>query len=286
MSSITSKQKQQQIAEQAAHFSEKYGASLTDSDNDVLKLSLAEVADKCSNGKLQPQQVLDAYGKRCITAHTATNCLSDFMFDEALQTYAPNKPLSGVPVSLKDVVDIEGHDTTLGFSAKANKPVTSSAAITRLLRDAGALCHVKTKVPIGLLSFETTSDLFGTTTNPYNPKFSPGGSTGGGAALLAHKGSMIEIATDIGGSIRYPPAFCGLYGMRSSSGRFPSLGCQTCAPGLEGVESAAPIAKNIDDLREFWERVVGMKPWEYDHSVRVLYTLTLEILINVRQRWV
>ena len=189
-------------------------------------------------------------------------------------------------MSLKDVVDVEGHDTTLGFSAKANKPVTSSAAITRLLRDAGALCHVKTKVPIGLLSFETTSDLFGTTTNPYNPKFSPGGSTGGGAALLAHKGSMIEIATDIGGSNRYPPAFCGLYGMRSSSGRFPSLGCQTCAPGLEGVESAAPIAKNIDDLREFWERVVGMKPWEYDHSVRVLYTLTLEILINVRQRWV
>jgi Asp-tRNA(Asn)/Glu-tRNA(Gln) amidotransferase A subunit family amidase len=190
------------------------------------------------------------------------------MFNEALRTYAPNRPLSGVPVSLKDVVDVEGHDTTVGFSARSNKPVTTPAAITRLLRDAGALLHVKTKVPIGLFSFETTSDLFGETLNPYNPQFSPGASTGGGASLLAQRGSIVEIGTDIGGSIKFPAAFCGLYGMRSSTGRFPSMGCQSCTPGLEGVESTAPIAKNLDDLREFWERVVSMKPWDYDHSVR------------------
>ncbi|KAI0694198.1 amidase signature enzyme [Cytidiella melzeri] len=260
------KQKQREIADKTASFTAQYATPLTDDDHRVLKLSLAELADKCSNGELNPTTVLDAYSKRCLAAHDATNCLADVMFDEALSTYAPNRPLSGVPVSLKDVVDIEGHDTTIGFSAKANKPVATPAAITRLLRDAGALIHVKTTVPIGLLSFETTSDLFGETTNPYNPQFSPGGSTGGGAALLAYRGSKIEIATDVGGSVRFPPAFCGLYGMRPSTGRFPSMGCQTCAPGLEGIETAAPIAKDIDDLREFWERVIGMKPWDYDHS--------------------
>lgn len=190
------------------------------------------------------------------------------MFDEATVAYAPHKPLSGVPVSLKDVVDIEGYDTTVGYSARANKPASSSAPIVRLLRDAGAIIHVKTTVPTGLLSFETKSDLFGETTNPYNPSFSPGASTGGGAALLAYEGSKVEVATDFGGSVRFPPAFCGLYGMKSSKGRFPSVGSQTSAPGLEGIEVTSPIAKNLDDLREFWERVVGMKPWDYDHTVR------------------
>lgn len=241
---------------------------MTARDDSVLKLSLSEIVQQCSSGQLDPAAVLDAYGKRCLAAQSATNCVADLMLDEAAATYAPGRPLSGVPVSLKDVVDIEGHDTTIGYSSRANKPVATSASIVRLLRDAGALMHVKTTVPTALLSFETVSDLFGETTNPYNPAFSPGASTGGGAALVAYGGSKIEIATDFGGSVRYPPAFCGVYGMKSSTGRFPSSGCQTFAPGLEGYEVTSPLAKNLDDLQEFWKRVVEMKPWEYDHTVR------------------
>jgi Asp-tRNA(Asn)/Glu-tRNA(Gln) amidotransferase A subunit family amidase len=224
--------------------------------------------DECNSDRIAPNTVLSAYAKKCLAAHAATNCLSDLMFDEALSTYVPNQPLSGVPISIKDVVDIAGHDTTVGFSSKANKPVSTTAPIVRLLRDAGAIVHVKTAVPAGLLSFETTSDLFGRTSNPYNSAFSPGASTGGGSALLAYGGSKIEIATDVGGSVRFPPAFCGLYGMKCSSGRFPSLGIQTCCPGITGVETASPIAKHLDDLQVFWERLANMKPWEYDHTVR------------------
>lgn len=191
------------------------------------------------------------------------------MFDEAMVHYAPGKPLSGVPISLKDCIDIAGHDTTLGYSSRANRPVHSSAPIVRLLQDAGALIHVKTTVPTGLLSFETQSDLFGRTTNPYNPHFSPGASTGGGAALLAYRGSKIEIASDLGGSVRFPAVYCGIYGMKASSGRFPSTGCATSVPGLEGIQTTSPMAKDIDDLAQFWERVVNMKPWEYDSTVRM-----------------
>ena len=217
---------------------------------------------------MSPSAVLDVYVKQCLAAHAATNCLADLMPDEALVHFTPNRPLSGVPISLKDCVDIAGHDSTLGYSARANRPVSTSAPIVRLLQDAGALLHAKTTVPTGLLSFETTSDLFGTTTNPYNPMFSPGASTGGGAALLAYRGSKIEIASDLGGSVRFPAAYCGIYGMKASSGRFPSSGCQTSVPGLEAVQTASPMAKNLDDLREFWERVVNMEPWKYDHTVR------------------
>lgn len=265
---MRSQQKRQAIADQVAHYAPLFDQPLSDEDARVLELSLADIVEGCSTGGLSHTAVLSAYGKKALAAHAANNCLADLMFDEAATAYAPCQPLSGVPISLKDVVDVEGHDTTLGFSSKANKPVTTSAPIVRLLKDAGALLHVKTTVPTGLLSFDCESDLFGTTSNPYNPLFAPGASTGGGAALLACRGSKIEIATDIGGSVRFPAAFCGLYGMKASYGRFPTLGCQSCSPGLDAFQTASPMAKRLDDLQVFWERVVGMKPWEYDHTVR------------------
>ncbi|EKM56949.1 uncharacterized protein PHACADRAFT_254364, partial [Phanerochaete carnosa HHB-10118-sp] len=258
--------KQQAIADLLTRYAPLYDKPITKKDADLLRLSLVDLAESCTNGELSPSDVLDTYGKKCLAAHTKTNCLTDLMFGEALLSYAPNRPLSGVPVSLKDVVDIEGHDTTVGFSSKANRPVSSSAPIVQLLKDAGALVHVKTTVPTGLLSFECASNLFGTTTNPYNAHFSPGASTGGGGALLACGGSKVEIASDIGGSARLPSAYCGVYGMKASSGRFPTLGVQTCAPGLDRIQTASPMAKSLDDLQAFWERVVKMKPWEYDHT--------------------
>ncbi|KAF8841095.1 amidase signature enzyme [Paxillus ammoniavirescens] len=186
---------------------------------------------------------------------------------ESDQSHEHCRFLSGVPVSIKDCIDIEGYDTTSGYSCRVNKPATSSAAIVRLLRDAGALIHVKTTTPPGMLGLETSSDLFGRTSNPYNSKFSSGASTGGGGALLASRGSIIEIGTDIGGSIRLPAHFCGIYGMRSSIGRFPSLGTLPPMPGLEFVATTcSPMARRLDDLEEFWKRVVEMKPWDYDHT--------------------
>ena len=148
--------------------------------------------------------------------------------------------------------------------------------VVRLLRDAGALAYAKTTLPTGFLSFELSSDLFGRTTNPYNPSFSPGASTGGGGALLAWQGSMVEVGTDLGGSARYPAAHCGLYAVKGSHGRFPSAGCRECMPGLEAVPSiTAPLARTLDDLEEFWRRVVAMRPWEYDHTVRCAALLNL-----------
>lgn len=242
---------------------------MNEEDRRILGLSLSQLVAGVQSGKLTPREVGTAFGKKCVAAHEATNCLTDVMLEEGLSKVRVGGPLSGVPVGLKDVVDIEGHDTTMGYSAYANHPVSTSAPIVKLLQDAGALLHVKTTVPTGLLSFETESDLFGVTTNPYNPNFSPGASTGGGAALLAYHGSVIEIATDTGGSVRIPAANCGLYAVKSSAYRFPTYGVATCAPGLEATQTVcSPIARNLEDLTEFWKRVVGMKPWEYDHAVR------------------
>ncbi|KAI6012059.1 amidase signature domain-containing protein, partial [Pisolithus microcarpus] len=178
--------------------------------------------------------------KKVVAAQQASNCIAAVLIPDILHSHAPqlslpattdidssqssplkeNHLLSGVPVSIKDCIDIKGYETP------------------RLLHDAGALTH-----------------------------YSSGASTGGGGALLALKGSMIEIATDIGGSARLPAHWCGVYGMKSSTGRFPSWGTVSPLPGLEGVEtSCSPMARRLEDLEEFWKRVVAMRPWEYDHT--------------------
>lgn len=152
----------------------------------------------------------------------------------------------------------------------------TSSSIVRLLQDAGALIHVKTAVPTGLLAIETVSDIFGRTTNPYNPNHTAGASTGGGGALVACGGSKIEIGTDIGGSVRIPAHFCGVWSLRASSGRFPTWGSGSSMMGLEGLPIvASPLAGNLEDLNEFLKRVILAKPWQYDHTVRLTFSLSL-----------
>jgi Asp-tRNA(Asn)/Glu-tRNA(Gln) amidotransferase A subunit family amidase len=168
-----------------------------------------------------------------------------------------------------DTIDIAGHDSTIGYSCNVGKPVKESSPLVRLLQDAGALIHAKTTVPTGLFSLETESDVFGYTTNPYNPNHTVGASSGGGAALLTSGGCRIDIGSDIAGSIRIPAHFCGFWSLKGSAGRFPSWGNRSSFPGFEAISLVVgPMATSLDDLEEFWKRVIEMKPWKYDHTVR------------------
>lgn len=169
-----------------------------------------------------------------------------------------------------DTVDIVGRDTTIGFSRNVGHPAMTSSAIVRLLQDAGAIIHVKTTVPSGLLSLETVSDLFGRTTNPYDQERTSGASTGGGASLVASGGSKIEIGSDVAGSVRIPAHWCGIWSLKGSVGRFPTWGSVSSMQGLEGIQIVtAPLAASLADLDEFWKRVVMAEPWRYDHTVCV-----------------
>ena len=281
-STAKQQERQRQLDALPASFSE----SCTEQDHEILDLSLRELVYSHETGVLSTSAILQAYGKKLVSAQKATNCLAAVILQESLNSNALQSPtrdeqrssthkpahlLSGVLVSLKDCIDIEGYDTTVGFSSRVGKPAASSAAIVRLLKDAGAIIHAKTTTPPGLFSLETSSDLFGRTSNPYNANFSSGTSTGGGAALLASRGTLIEIGTDTGGSVRWPAHCCGIYGMRSSIGRFPSLGALPPLLGQEFVgSSCSPMARRLDDLEEFWKRVVNMNPWEYDYTVRTI----------------
>ncbi|KAL8702122.1 MAG: hypothetical protein Q9201_004556, partial [Fulgogasparrea decipioides] len=139
----------------------------------------------------------------------------------------------------------------------------------------GAVPYVKTNIPITLLSFESTNDVWGRTTNPHNAKYSPGGSTGGESALLAYGGGRIGIGSDVAGSVRVPAHFSGIYSLRCSTGRWPKMGMNTSMPGQEGVPSVfSPMARTLPDLVYFTKSMIGLKPWEYDHSVHPILWLT------------
>lgn len=171
-------------------------------------------------------------------------------------------------MSLTQTVSVRGWDGCIGYSAWVGRPAESDSALVRLLRDAGAVPFVKTNVPITLLSFESASDVFGRTTNPHKQTHSPGGSSGGEAALLAYGGSRIGIGTDVAGSVRVPAHYSGVYSIKASVGRFLKTGSSTSMPGQEGVAPVySPMARTLEDLDYFWKAIMSMQPWTYDHSV-------------------
>ena len=258
------------------------------SEENILHLPLTQIVDSCAIGQTSPSTVREVFLKQALKAHVATNCIAEFLpNNSATPSEKDTRPFLGVPISIKDTCNYEGTDSTLGYSCNVNKPASSHSVIAQMLLDAGATLHVKTTVPTGLLALETDSDLFGYCSNPYNPGFTSGASTGGGAALLAYGGSKIEIGSDFGGSVRIPAHFNGLYSIKASYGRFPETGMTSFCPGLQGIPLVtSPLAQSLEDLSEFCQRFVDLKPWVQCHTVSLVPICTrpdcLPIYTSVR----
>ncbi|KAI1074892.1 amidase [Whalleya microplaca] len=241
-------------------------------DRDIVNKPIEELVQDVHKSTLQPIDILRTYGKVALKAHEKTNCLTEVMVSAAEGWVNDGSinlkgPLAGIPISLKDTIVVGGFDATVGFSSFVGNKQPEDGPTVRLLKDAGAVPYVKTNLPITLLSFESTNDVWGRCTNPHNNKYSPGGSTGGEAALLA-LGGRIGIGSDVAGSVRAPAHFSGIYSLRCSTGRWPKAGFATSMPGQEGVPSVySPMARTLNDLTYFTRSIVGMQPWKYDPTV-------------------
>ncbi|KAK8075642.1 amidase protein [Apiospora hydei] len=241
-------------------------------DREVVDMPIQELVGRIGDRSIKAKDVLHTYGKVALRAHEKTNCLTEIMISEAVTQLdriggrTGGGLLNGIPVSLKDSIDVGGFDTTVGYSSfVGNKqPLGQDGPMVTMLKHMGAIPYVKTNLPTTLLSFESTNDVWGRCTNPHNSNYSPGGSTGGEAALLA-LGGRIGIGSDVAGSVRVPAHFSGIYSLRCSTGRWPKAGVKTSMPGQEGVPSVfSPMARTLDDLRYFVWAVIAMKPWVYD----------------------
>ncbi len=218
--------------------------SLSKQEIEITETDAVHIVDKTSTGQWSAEKVMTAFCHRASLAHQLTSCLHETFFDAAVedakrldryyaQHKAPIGPLHGLPVSLKDQFHVKGVETTMGYvgwigtfmgkSGTGQEKVYESEMV-RELRALGAVLYCKTSVPHSLMSGETINNIVGYTTNPKNQNLSAGGSSGGEGALISLKGSPVGFGTDIGGSIRIPAAFCGLYGLRPSAGRMPYEG--------------------------------------------------------------
>ncbi|UZJ53325.1 hypothetical protein CBS101457_002645 [Exobasidium rhododendri] len=221
-------------------------------------------------------EVTTAFCKRASVAEQATNCLTEIFFDEALEQARevdayfekngrPIGSLAGLPVSVKDCFNVVGQDSTLGFVTWANEPAEYDSLLVKLLRKAGAILYCKTNVPTAMMIAESVNNVFGRTLNPHHLDFTCGGSSGGEAALIAMRGSPLGVGTDIGGSIRIPGALCGLYTLKPSFGRFPTMGCRSGMSGQEAVNSInGPMANDLASLGIFAKAIVDLEPWRFD----------------------
>ncbi|KAI1373298.1 amidase [Hypoxylon crocopeplum] len=244
--------------------------SVTDIDD------ISTLVGRIASGELSSEAVTKAYIYKAIAAHSQTNCLTEILFQEALsrarelddywtQHGKVIGPLHGVPVTLKDQFDTRGHDTTIGYVGRTFNPATEDAVLVDMLKKLGAIVLAKTNLPQSIMWCETENPLWGLTTNPSSKDYTPGGSTGGEAALLSLHGSLLGWGTDIGGSIRIPSHMMGLYGLKPSSSRLPYHGVPVSTDGQEHVPSSVgPLARSLPSLTLVMKELIQLKPWERD----------------------
>ncbi|OCT49641.1 Acetamidase [Cladophialophora carrionii] len=223
--------------------------------------------------KLTSVAVADAFCHRAAIAQQLTNCLTEPLFREAaarakflddyLSTHGqPFGPLHGLPVSVKDTFDVQGVDTSIGLAYLCNKPAQRNAPLVDLLLSLGCVVVAKTNIPQTLASLDSVNNIFGRTMNPINRLCTAGGSSGGEGVLVAMKGSMLGIGTDIGGSIRVPAMCNGVYGFKPSNLRLPYGG--QALTGAEGMSRtsvqavAGPIARSVRDVDFFLAHVMPL----------------------------
>jgi amidase len=204
--------------------------------------------------------LLDVHRRRIERHNPRLNAIVEPDLERALQaaeeadarrSRGEDAPLLGLPMTLKESINVKGLRTTVGMPQWADFRSEHDAPVTMRVEAAGAVVMGKTNVPPMLSDWQAANPIYGRTNNPWDLSRTPGGSTGGGSAALAAGLTPLEYGSDIGGSIRVPAAFCGVYGHRPSetamprSGQFPfpPLPNPAVVMGVQG-----PLARSAEDL--------------------------------------
>ena len=166
-------------------------------------------------------------------------------------------PLHGMPISVKDLIDIAGQLTTAGSNVRKGHLAARDATVVQRLREAGAVIIGKTNLHEFALGTTSEESAFGPVRNPHDPTRSAGGSSGGSAAAVATGMGQASIGTDTGGSIRIPAAACGVVGLKPSLGEVPTDGIVPLCPTFDHV---GPIARSVEDAAALWS-VMASRPF-------------------------
>lgn len=229
------------------------------------KPGLAETAAAIRDGTMSALEAVDAAIDRFEKLDGPINALAVPDFERACAKARamdaagpdPARPLYGVPMTVKESFDVEGLQSCWGHQNLTDYIAPRDAELVRRLKAAGAIIIGKTNVPTDLTDWQSHNPVYGRTTNPHDPSRSPGGSSGGGAAAVASGMVAGEYGTDIGGSVRVPAHFCGIWGHKTTWGLISKRGHdhpvmarrKGFVAAHDGVLSiAGPLARNAQDL--------------------------------------
>ena len=183
---------------------------------------------------------------------------------DAARGRGENKPLLGIPMTVKESFNLVGTPTTWGIPAQKDfKPAEDALAVTRI-KDAGGVILGKTNVPLALGDWQSYNDIYGTTNNPYDLSRTPGGSSGGSSAALAAGYGALSIGTDLAGSLRVPAFHCGVFAHKPTQGLVPFRGHVPppfpALPTDRDMGSIGPIARSAADLPLLLDVIAGPDP--------------------------
>jgi amidase len=227
--------------------------------DELVYTSATSLAHAIREKRVSSQEVVEAYIHRIEAVNPQLNAVVQLTADTAL-TQARQAdvalargeikgPLHGVPITIKDSFDTEGVISTAGTKGRASYVPQQDATAVARMRAAGAILLGKTNLPELSLAYESNNLIYGRTNNPYDLSRTPGGSSGGESAIIAAGGSPLGLGTDGFGSIRIPSHFCGIAGLKPTSGRIPFTGLLPPAFGASAkLRHVGPMARYVEDL--------------------------------------
>jgi amidase len=227
---------------------------------DHLYWSATRIAAEIRSGAMSSVDVVQSVLDRIDDVNPKLNAVVQIARDRALAEAAEadaltargesRGPLHGVPITIKDSLDTEGIISTGGTLGRKDFVPDIDAPVVARLRSAGAVVVGKTNTPELTLNGETDNVIYGRTNNPFDLERSPGGSSGGSAAIIASGGSYLELGSDTGGSIREPAHLCGISGIKPTSGRTPRTGHIVPYAGgvMDSLTQLGPMARYVEDL--------------------------------------
>jgi aspartyl-tRNA(Asn)/glutamyl-tRNA(Gln) amidotransferase subunit A len=227
-------------------------------------LTLAALAARLRAGELSPREAVAYYLERIERIDGAVNAYITVLGDEALAEAARLERdggekglLWGVPIAVKDVIDVAGVRTTAGSKALADNVARCDSPVVERLRGAGAVILGKLNTHELAYGAFTTSEAFGAAHNPWELDRICGGSSGGSGAAAAAELAAGTLGTDTAGSIRIPSAFCGASGLRPTTGRVSNRGV---VPVARSFDTVGPIARSAEDCAVLLEAIAGFDP--------------------------
>src|SRR5438876_263661 len=237
--------------------------------DELIYASATSLAQAIRDKRVSSQEVVEAYIHRIEAVNPQLNAVVQLtaeaaltqarQADVALARGEIKGPLHGVPITIKDSFDTEGVISTAGTKGRATYVPQQDATAVARMRVAGAILLGKTNLPELSLAYESNNLIYGRTNNPYDLSRTPGGSSGGESAIIAAGGSPLGLGTDGFGSIRIPSHFCGITGLKPTSGSIPFTGLLPPGFGASAkLRHVGPMARHVEDLALTFPILAGM----------------------------